>query len=229
MNLSCGLLFHFIINNLFWIGNCSIPTARRSATLDTSRRVGWGGSSESQRLCVLVPFGKYTFIIYKASVAVGLLHLPREGAPFEGTPTAAADDAVGGERPRLTTDEGEVGFHTFANEAAAFDVEQAGGVVAHELHHTSDGKYAFLDESEHGGQRELHHRHTRRGTLASSFLVGRQMWCMVGGDGGDASVGEGSPQGIAVGTALHGGIAFDARAECGIVFIAEEKMRHAGF
>ena len=99
-----------------------------------------------------VPVGKYTFIIYKTAVAIGLFHLPGEGVPFERTPAAATDDLVGSECPGLAAHEGEVCFHSFTNEAAPGDVEQAGWVVAHELHHSCDRQHALFDESQHSGQ-----------------------------------------------------------------------------
>ena len=52
---------------------------------------------------------------------------------------------------------------------------------------------------------------------------------MVGGDGADATVGEGEAQGIAVVGSLHGGVALDECPFAAIVGTGEEQVGEHGF
>ena len=100
---------------------------------------------------MVVAVGEYTFIIYKASVAVGLLHLPVEGAAFERAPATAADDVLGGKCPGLASNDDEVGLAPEPDVASVADVKEVGGVVAHQRHDFCEREYVLLHEFEHGG------------------------------------------------------------------------------
>ena len=99
-----------------------------------------------------VAVGEHTFIIYKATIAIGLFDLPLESVTFKRTPSAPAHDIVGCQCPRLAAYHDEVGFHAFANEAAVLDAEKAGRVVAHQFHHPLQAEYALFHQIEHGNK-----------------------------------------------------------------------------
>ena len=82
----------------------------------------------------------------------------------------------------------EVGFIAFAQEAAQFDIKEAGWGVAHEFNEARHWKYALVDQFKHRHERKLHHRHAgeRFGRIADFLIDG--VWSMVGGDGGGCSV-----------------------------------------
>ena len=84
--------------------------------------------------------GDTAAVVYEEAVAVRLFDTPAERVSFEGTPPALALNAARGQGPeRAGPDEDEVGLVALAQETAVLDVEEGGGVVAHELDEALDG------------------------------------------------------------------------------------------
>ena len=147
--------------------------------------------AECQWLSVFVVADEVAVVVDEAPVAECLLHLPKESVAFEGTPSAATDDGILGQRPCLATDEDEVGLVAFAYEASLFYAEQACWGVAHQFHQSRQSEDAILHELQHGGQRKLYHGYARGCSCASTLLFGEEVRCVVCSYGGDASVGDG--------------------------------------
>ena len=169
-------------------------------------------------------------VVDKVSVGKGLFHLPFEGAAFQRAPAAFAQYLVAGQLPvGVGADQYQVGPVAFADEAAAFDAEEAGGGVAHLLYHEFGGEDAFVGQLQHADQRELHHRHARSGPQGASGLFGQQVRGVVGGDEVYLPLHDGPAQGVAVGLAFDGRVALDAGGQHPVVLHLEQQVGHAGF
>ena len=168
-------------------------------------------------------------VIDRTAVDESFLYPPVEGASFQRAPAAFAEDAVMRQLPAFGADEDEVGPVAFADEAPAFDAEQAGGVVAHLFYQCFRRQDAFLHQLQHADQRELHHRHARGGPQGAAGFLGQQVGGVVGGDDVDAAGADGLAQGIAVCLPLDGGVALDAGGQHLVVLHFEQQVCHAGF
>ena len=94
----------------------------------------------------------YTIIIYKVSVADGLLYTPCVAVTFHWAPSAAAEYTIAGDGPgRVRTYDGDVGLIARPDEPTSLYAEEQGGVMAHQCYEAFYGEHSLVDQFEHGG------------------------------------------------------------------------------
>ena len=111
-------------------------------------------------------------VIDEVAVAEGLLHAPAEGLSLQGAPSTRTLYLCLRQRPRTVgTHDGDVGMVAWAQKTALPDVEVLGWMVGHERHQLLDRNSSRIDQSQHGDEAKLHHRHSRSGPSAASFFL----------------------------------------------------------
>ena len=95
-----------------------------------------------------------------AAIADGVGDAPMQQVAIERTPTTLALNEGGRHAIRFHgSDDSDVGLVAWTQETSLSYAEQLGWLVAHQVDDAFERDYALVDEAEHGGQRELHHRH----------------------------------------------------------------------
>lgn len=95
-----------------------------------------------------------------AAVADGVGDTPVQQVAIERTPTALALNEGGCHTIRFHgSDDSDVGLVAWTQETSISYAEQLGWLVAHQVDDAFERDNALVDKAEHGGQRELHHRH----------------------------------------------------------------------
>lgn len=104
---------------------------------------------------------KDPLIIYKVSVAEGLLHAPLILMSLHRAPLALALYHLLGNQPRrMGTNHHDVGMIAWAQIASLSDLEQLGRLMSHELYQSLDAEHTLVYQFQHSYERELHHRHS---------------------------------------------------------------------
>ena len=119
----------------------------------------WCLTSEIQFLTTI--FGiEGSLIIYKVTVAEGLLHLPLVFVSLHRAPLALALYNLLGYLPwRLWFNDDDISLISLAKEASLTYLEELGRLMSHQFYHPFDGEHALIYQLEHGNERELNHRH----------------------------------------------------------------------
>ena len=95
-----------------------------------------------------------------AAVADGVGDAPMQQVAIERTPTTLALNEGGRHAIRFHwADNSNVGLVARTQETSISNAEQLGWLVAHQVDDAFERDNALVDKAEHGGQRELHHRH----------------------------------------------------------------------
>ena len=95
-----------------------------------------------------------------AAIADGVANTPMQQVAIERTPATLALNEGGRHAIRFHgADDSDVGLVARTQETSLSYAEQLGWLVAHEVDDAFERDNALIDETEHGGQRELHHGH----------------------------------------------------------------------
>ena len=95
-----------------------------------------------------------------AAIADGVGDAPVQQVAIKWAPATLALNEGGCHTIRFHgADDSDVGLVARTQETSISNAEQLGWLVAHQVDDAFERDNALVDEAEHGGQRELHHRH----------------------------------------------------------------------